>query len=159
VPPASGRVSIALLPRDLAGPVEPLWAAVQGMAPDALVSGGFLRTRLEATGDVRFYSNWQGGFAALCPRQGTVVTDRFARALEAWRAGARVDQEAGAALRDLRCTCGETHDLATLSFAPAAGFARGCVWLLDVSDGALRPEALAALEAACGGVRVVLRRG
>ena len=153
MPPASGRLSIALLPRDADAPidvVEALWANVQGLAHDEIVPGGFLRARLETHPDVRFYSNWLGGFAARCPGDGTTITDRFARALERWRAGGD---------RAVECACGARHDLSALSFAPEAGFARGCVWLLDVADGALVPAFAAQADAVLGGVRVVLRRG
>lgn len=153
MPPASGRVSIAILPRDPDASndgVEALWGIVRGLAHDEIVPGGFARARMDAYPDVRFYSNWLGGFSARCPADETNVTDRFAHALERWRAGGE---------RTMDCVCGSRHDLSALSFAPEAGFARGCVWLLDVAEGALVPAFAERADAVLHGARVVLRRG
>jgi hypothetical protein len=115
-----------------------------------VVAGGFTRARVSGFDQVQFASNWQGGFAVACPLSGLGVTGAFSAALEAWRRGAP---------RALSCPCGREHDLADLAFAPAAGFARGWLTLVDVQDAALTPDAEASAGALLGGVRVVLRRG
>ncbi|MFN7142967.1 MAG: hypothetical protein ACK4YP_04275 [Myxococcota bacterium] len=160
MPPAVHRLSILLLPADPDTPGERAealrarlerdgWLSGDTPGPRALVDGGFARARVEVFDTPRFASNNQGGFRVSCPVDGASVVVPFSRALERWRNGGP---------RALACTCGETHDLAALVYAPEAGFARGWLALLDVGGAAVDPAALALADEVLGGVRVVARR-
>lgn len=126
--------------------------------PRTLVDGGFARGWLDVGqgesgrgGGLRFASNKLGGFRVACPSCGMGVVPTFNSAFSGWRAG-------GA--RALVCpSCGATHDLAALSFAPDAGFARGWLAIEDAASLELAADARAVAEQVLGGVRIVLRRG
>ncbi len=161
MPPAVHRLSLLLLPADPDAPSDRVvalearfqregWLAGDGPGPRPLVDGGFARARVERFPDVRFASNWQGGFRAACPVDGRNVVPQLGPALEAWRRG-------GA--RALACPCGRTHDLSDLAYAPEAGFARGWLALVDVESATLADDARAVAAEELGGVRIVARRG
>lgn len=144
--PARHQLAILLLCDDAAAVVARMQANghLDGDGPGPVqVAGGFLRARVMRFDAEQFVSSGQGGFRVRCPAGAGNVTRGFVPALEAWRAG-------GA--RVLACRCGATHDLAELDYAPACGFAREWVELLDVGE-ATPPPGLPM------GVRVVLRRG
>lgn len=132
---------------DADAPVEALARAWAGVP---LVDAGVAEVRVEVFDRPRFASSGQGGFRVSCPRTGQNVVPAFNPALEAWRAGGP---------RVLDCPCGDRHDLASLAYAPQAGFARGWVALVDAGGAELLPDAARIAREILGGLRVVLRRG
>lgn len=149
-PPASSRLALLLLPRGAGVGPAALEALAARWAGRVVVPGGHRPPRVVDGGHERFLANRQGGFRVRCPVDGANLVPVFPRALERWRAGGP---------RTLACPCGATHDLAELTYAPDAGFARAWLELAEVGSGELTPEALAEAEAALGGVRIVPRRG
>lgn len=144
--PARHQLAILLLCDDVDQLVDHMRGRGQldGDGPGTVqVAGGFLRARVMRFDAEQFVSSGQGGFRVRCPAGAGNVTRGFVPALEAWRAG-------GA--RELACRCGVTHDLAELEYAPACGFSREWLELVDVGE-ATPPAGLPR------GVRVVLRRG
>lgn len=123
-----------------------------GATADALIAGSFVRCWLDLAPEQRLYANQQGGYRVACPVAGGSLIAQFQPALRLWRGG-------GGGPRALACPhCGGAHDLDLLDYQPPAGVARGAIVLADVSALAPSQDALADLEQAWGGARIVWRR-
>lgn len=165
MPHASHRLDLIVAPSDPDRALDPAavavvragWAAaglLDGSAPgprrDGLIVGGFRRFWVDEPGAVVLYANLQGGFLVRCPQTEAPLARPFQAALTAFRRGGP---------RALRCpACGEDHALEALSYAPPALYARGALCFADVGDTVLQPEPFAALAAALGPLRAVVRR-
>ena len=121
---------------------------VEGRGPgpraDELIPGGFAGFRLDEPGELRLYSNAQGGFRVRCPDTAVSIVTQFRVALSGWRQGGsdRIDCEA----------CGRSHALYELDYAPRAAFGRGAVVLIDVASATPRLGGLTTVRAQ-GGLR------
>lgn len=110
-----------------------------------LVSGGFVRWRVDDPGRVVLYANQQGGFGVRCPACGANVVPAFNAA---WPGGSA-----------LTCgTCATTTALPALDFRPPAAFGPGALVLADVGAASLTVQGHARVAAALGSLRVIGRR-
>ena len=153
MPRASHRLDIVLVPinPDQEVDVNALRGLVaQWRGRGDLVSGGQDAIRVDIPRRVALYGNQQGGFAVRCPSSAENIVPAFNRAVTTWRAGGS---------RSLRCpSCGDTHPLESLEFAPPAAFAMGAIVLAGVATAAISGVARAEAEAVLGPLRVILRR-
>lgn len=121
-----------------------------GPHADALVPGGFVAARAQATAREALVANQQGGFSVRCPACAAPVARAFGLAVEAHRHGGE---------RSFVCpACAATHDLVAADVRPPAAFTRFALHLMDVMSAEIRPDALAAIGAVLGSVVVIGRR-
>lgn len=129
------------------------WADERGLAgPDAgqLVEGGYAAIRIETRPRVDIWANQQGGYRVRCPDTGDNLVPAFLQALSTYRGGGE---------RSLACpSCGATHPLESLDFAPDAGFSSWALVLRDVQAGRPVEGAVARISAVLGPVRWLVRR-
>ncbi|HHO51559.1 MAG TPA: hypothetical protein ENK18_11965 [Deltaproteobacteria bacterium] len=122
-----------------------------GLHPQRWVSGGFARLWIDAPGRPVLFANRQGGFSVHCPETGGLITGAFS---EAWSAR-RSSTGPG-----LGCpACGRRHTLTEVVGRPPLAVGAVALVTSDAGAASLRPGIIERVEAACGPVQVVLRRG
>jgi hypothetical protein len=126
------------------------WLAAGRLEDGSLVRGGFSRLWLDNPGFVTLYANQQGGFQATCPRDGSVVTAAFSKAVQQWRGGGE---------RAMSCpSCAGMHSLEALPLRPPGAFARGAVIFTNVNSIELGADVIESLHEVLGFIHVVVRR-
>lgn len=139
------------LVEDVLDRLEALGVAA-GRAPGSratdFVEGGYSGVRVERRDTDGLYANGQGGFRVRCPETGENVVPAFQEARKAWRDG-------GEAVLRVCPSCGRSHRMGALDYAPPAAVGRGAVVLSGVACAELTEAGLARLTAALGPLRVV----
>ena len=93
----------------------------------ALIRGGFVRA-LSLERESGVWGNQAGGFRALCPVTGAIVTAAATRAFTL-------------RVREIGCpSCGECHLVRALTYRPPVGFGPAALVLCDVADGSLTEQ-------------------
>ena len=161
MPHASHRIDLLVLPKDPDQPLdeEAMTALFEAWGVDERgrvadhrepIAGGCKRVWVDRPGRVWLYGNQSGGFRVRCPVTQDNIAKSFGSAHRAWKnGGARV----------VLCpSCGNTHPLEDVQFAPPAAFARWALVFSDASSSVLHSSTMAQICEALGPTQSIIRR-